>query len=208
MRPPSFFSSRSSYVPWSQISTEPAPYWPFGISPFERGVFDRMVFDVDGQMLLARLQRDALGNGPAGEGSIPLEAKVVVQSPGVVPLDDEDRVLPALLRRRRAPASSSGRASSVFGQLRHGRPSLPVLGQKRIYASGVSRLAGRTHTAQKQGFHALNNSSHTRGSASEAGFLAGLGASVGWLELGEPPGSPRPPPLVRFAAEASGKHCG
>ena len=31
--PPSFFSSTSSYVPLSQISTVPAPYSPFGISP-------------------------------------------------------------------------------------------------------------------------------------------------------------------------------
>jgi len=31
--PPSFFSSTSSYVPLSQISTVPAPYCPFGISP-------------------------------------------------------------------------------------------------------------------------------------------------------------------------------
>jgi hypothetical protein len=28
------FSSSSSYVPLSQISTEPAPYWPAGISPW------------------------------------------------------------------------------------------------------------------------------------------------------------------------------
>ena len=27
------FSSSSSYVPLSQISTVPPPYWPFGISP-------------------------------------------------------------------------------------------------------------------------------------------------------------------------------
>ena len=28
------FSSSSSYVPLSQISTVPPPYWPFGISPW------------------------------------------------------------------------------------------------------------------------------------------------------------------------------
>ena len=33
VKPPFFFSSSSSYVPVSQISTLPAPYWPFGISP-------------------------------------------------------------------------------------------------------------------------------------------------------------------------------
>jgi hypothetical protein len=33
VRPPFFFSSSSSYVPLSQTSTLPAPYWPFGISP-------------------------------------------------------------------------------------------------------------------------------------------------------------------------------
>ena len=33
--PPFGFSSSSSYVPSSQISTVPAPYWPCGISPWK-----------------------------------------------------------------------------------------------------------------------------------------------------------------------------
>ena len=80
----------------------------------ERAVLERMVLDVHGEVLLSGLERDALRNRPAGERSVPFEAKVVVQAPRVMPLDDEDRVLAALLRRRTAPASSSGRACFLY----------------------------------------------------------------------------------------------
>jgi hypothetical protein len=57
-----------------------------------------MVFDVDGEALLARFERDALRHRPAGQRPVALEAEVVVQAARVVPLDDEDRLLPRLLR--------------------------------------------------------------------------------------------------------------
>ena len=59
----------------------------------EAPVLERMVLDVDGEVLLARLERDALRDGPRGENAVPLEAEVVVEPSGVVPLDDEDRRL-------------------------------------------------------------------------------------------------------------------
>src|SRR5262249_29710560 len=60
--------------------------------PFETCVLQRMVLDVDGEMLLARLERHTLGNRPRRERSVALEPEVVVEPAGVVPLDDEDRL--------------------------------------------------------------------------------------------------------------------
>ena len=58
----------------------------------ERGVLERVVLDVHGEGAAARLERHPLGHGPRGEGTFPLEPEVVVEPPGVVTLDDEDRV--------------------------------------------------------------------------------------------------------------------
>src|SRR4029079_518991 len=67
----------------------------------EVGVVERVVLDVHGQVALALAQRDAPGDGPAGEGAVALEAEVEVQPPGVVALHDEDRfVAPARTRER------------------------------------------------------------------------------------------------------------
>src|SRR5262249_49582316 len=43
----------------------------------ERGVLERMVLDVDRERPRARLEWDALGHRPGGEGAVPLEAEVV-----------------------------------------------------------------------------------------------------------------------------------
>src|SRR4029079_417886 len=56
----------------------------------ELRVLDRVVLDVDGEVLRARLEGDALGDGPRGEGAVALEPEVVVEPPRVVALDDED----------------------------------------------------------------------------------------------------------------------
>src|SRR5205814_6207582 len=63
----------------------------------EARVLERMVLDVDGEMLLARLERHALRHRPARERAVALEAEVVVEAPRVVALDDEDRLLAAPL---------------------------------------------------------------------------------------------------------------
>ena len=55
-----------------------------------------MVLDVDGEVLLAGLERHAFRDRPAGERAVPLEPEVVVQPPRVVALDHEDRRLPLL----------------------------------------------------------------------------------------------------------------
>ena len=56
----------------------------------ERRVLERVVLDVDGQAPAARLERDPLGDGPAGERAPQLEPEVVVQPSRRVLLDDED----------------------------------------------------------------------------------------------------------------------
>src|SRR5439155_3852137 len=44
----------------------------------ERAVVERVILDVDGEMLLAGLERDPLRNGPARERAVTLEPEVVV----------------------------------------------------------------------------------------------------------------------------------
>ena len=57
----------------------------------EGRVLERVVFDVHGEVLGARVHRHAFRHGPAREHALALEAKVVVKPAGIVPLDDEDR---------------------------------------------------------------------------------------------------------------------
>ena len=57
----------------------------------EAPVLERMVLDVDREVLLAGLERDAFRHRPRGEDAVALEPEVVVQPPRVVPLNDEDR---------------------------------------------------------------------------------------------------------------------
>jgi hypothetical protein len=59
----------------------------------ERRVFERVVLDVDGEVLLAGLERHAFRHGPGGEYAVALEAEVVVEPARIVPLHDEDRRL-------------------------------------------------------------------------------------------------------------------
>src|SRR5206468_13122952 len=63
----------------------------------EGRVVERMVLHVHREVLLTRLEGNALRYRPAGERPAPLEAEVVVETPRVVALDDEDRLLAALL---------------------------------------------------------------------------------------------------------------
>jgi hypothetical protein len=60
-----------------------------------------VVLDVNGEMLRPRLEWNPLRNRPARERAIALEAKVVVQAPGLVSLHDEDRLVAATARAKR-----------------------------------------------------------------------------------------------------------
>ena len=52
-----------------------------------------MILDVDGEMLLPRLERHTFRYRPGDEDAVALEAEVVVEAPRVVSLHDEARSL-------------------------------------------------------------------------------------------------------------------
>ena len=107
VRPPSRFSSTSSYVPAIPDLDRAGAVLPGGDLALERRVVERVVLDVDGEVPLAGLERDALRHGPARERAVALEPEVVVEASRVVALDDEDRAsAPVVAARRTAPASS------------------------------------------------------------------------------------------------------
>ena len=58
--------------------------------PVEGGVLEGVILDVDRERPRARLERHAFRHRPRGERAVPLEAEVVVEASGVVPLDDEN----------------------------------------------------------------------------------------------------------------------
>ena len=97
VRPPSRFSSSSSYVPWSQISTVPGAVLAGRDLARERRVLERVVLDVHRERLGAALERNALRDGPRREHAVALEPEVVVEAARGVLLDDEDRR--AVIRR-------------------------------------------------------------------------------------------------------------
>jgi hypothetical protein len=49
-----------------------------------------MVLNVHRETALSGLERDTVGDCPAGEHAVALEPEVIVQAAGVVALDDED----------------------------------------------------------------------------------------------------------------------
>src|SRR3546814_13121493 len=59
--------------------------------PFERAVFQRVVLDADGEALLAGHQARPLGDRPALQHAVHLQAQVVVQPPRRMLLDQVDR---------------------------------------------------------------------------------------------------------------------
>ena len=56
-------------------------------------VLDRVVLGRDREAIVFGRLGNALRHGPRGEHAVALEAKVVVEPPGVVPLHDEDGVV-------------------------------------------------------------------------------------------------------------------
>ena len=64
---------------------------PLGDLALEAPVFERVILNVDGEMLLARFERDALRHRPRGEDAVALEAEVVMERSRGVSLHHEDR---------------------------------------------------------------------------------------------------------------------
>src|SRR4029077_20619107 len=57
----------------------------------ERRVVERMILDAHRERALADLERHTLGDAPRGKRAAALEPEVVVETAGLVALDDEDR---------------------------------------------------------------------------------------------------------------------
>ena len=84
----------------------------------ERRILERMVLDVDGEVLLSGLEGHAFGNRPARERAVSLQTEVVMEAASVVPLDDEDRRLSALLAAERLRRLLGVALALVLGELR------------------------------------------------------------------------------------------
>ena len=115
----------------------------------EARVVERMVFDVNGQDALARLERNALRNRPRGERSVALESEVVVEPACVVALHDEHRVPGAAALRAERLGRLRAVALALVGAELVGHPvSLPVENAGgKVAFSGLPR---RTHTLNKR----------------------------------------------------------
>jgi hypothetical protein len=79
-----------------------------GDDPFEVGVLDRVVLDLHGQPADRRVERRALGHGPAEQRAIELEAQVVVQAGGPMALHDESETPGRRGRRRTGRLRGAG----------------------------------------------------------------------------------------------------
>ena len=121
VRPPFGFSSTSSYVPLVPDLDRAGAVVARRDLALERRVRERVILDVDGEMLRPRLERHALGDGPAGEHAVALEPEVVVEPAGVVALDDEDRApcraCPSRTARASSRASACARSPSARPQV-------------------------------------------------------------------------------------------
>src|SRR5690606_14077981 len=107
-------------------------------------IFERVVFDVDGQALDGGVQGRALGHRPADQHAVDLEPKVVVEAPGFVALYDIAQR--ALRRPGRRPSARFFGDSEV---------ALPTIGFQPGIHSGhlaqvvsCSRLRGRSRMYQ------------------------------------------------------------
>src|ERR1700733_6906394 len=67
-----------------------AAVFAFGDRALEIGVFQRMVFDLDGEALLPGVQARAASPSAAFEDPVQREAEVVMQSGRIMLLDDKD----------------------------------------------------------------------------------------------------------------------
>src|SRR5919201_2174374 len=115
-------------------------------------------------VLLARLEGDALRHRPARQGAVTLEAKVVVESPGVMALDDEDgRSLP--------PRSSSReRLGSLVGV------ALPSVLAEAIAQDAFFLARGRARLRPRAVFSTDSRSAAIRSITSPSSASSGSGS--------------------------------
>src|SRR3954447_9303769 len=67
----------------------PAAILAFGNGAFEVAVVERMIFDLDGQPLVTRIERWAFGHRPGFEHTVEFQPEIIMQPAGVVLLDHE-----------------------------------------------------------------------------------------------------------------------
>src|SRR4051812_46578427 len=129
----------------------PAAVLALGNVAGEFGIGNRVVLHFDGPPLVGRVERGALGHGPAAQRALPFETEVPVQPSRGVFLDDEDQLFRArgarLVRRFRgllevalllvAPQSWQ-RGGALRARFAAGAASLSRVG----HASGAARGAG------------------------------------------------------------------
>jgi len=58
-------------------------------SPFEVAVVERVIFDLDGEALIMRIDRRTLGDGPRLQSAVKFEPEIIVKARGGVFLDYE-----------------------------------------------------------------------------------------------------------------------
>ena len=75
---------------------------PFRDDSLERGVFNRMILDFNGEMFFALSPRQTFRHRPRFQDAIHLETEIVMQSPGVMLLDDKARRAFDFFRQRLA----------------------------------------------------------------------------------------------------------
>ena len=101
------------------------PVLPGRDDALERRVVEGVVLDVHREVTLARPEREPFRDGPAREGAVPLEPQVVVEPPGVVALDHEDRRLAGGVAAERLRRLLRVALSPVVAKIRH-RPDDPI----------------------------------------------------------------------------------
>ncbi len=108
----------------------------------EGRVLHGVILDVDGERALPGLGRNAFRHRPARERAVPLEAEVVVEAPGVVALDDEDRLAPLAPGLRGEGLRRLARIAlpAVLAQA-HGRSSSRADKRKAAVANTTARGA-------------------------------------------------------------------
>ena len=111
----------------------PTPVLAGGNGSAEGPVLQRVVLDVDGQMVVVAGGRQALREGPRNQDSVPLQPEIPVEARGMVLLNDEAEFV---------ARAGGGPTRLVWDRLRCGTPEalLPVVRQW-----GLRHVGGPTH---------------------------------------------------------------
>ena len=131
-------SASGTNVPQSQTITSPAPYWPRGITPSKSKYSIGWSSTWTAIRRIDGVERRSLGDRPAREQAVDLEAEVVVEAGRAVALDDE-----AAARRSGRPAGFA-----VAGGLRRlaeiALAVIAVEGHERRISAPRGKATGRS----------------------------------------------------------------